>query len=149
MFYNEIQNIIQKKHTLQGGNQKFFNRRRVSWNKGTQIIISFTTQFSTRCFKAAFSMRNLSNGCTVWKSFLKSGHFVNQFSKTGRKGLFPLTKHASALKDVICDGYRTECLLFLHNSTRKPLLNFPSSAKHKFEHDKSIEGYFHIKIRFK
>ena len=125
MVYNEIQNIIQKKHTLQRRNQKFFNRRKVSWSKGTQIIISFTTQFSTRCFKAAFSMRNLSNGCTVWTFFLKSVHFVNQFSKTGRKGLSPLIKHASALKDVICDGYRTKCLLFLHSSTRKPLFTFP------------------------
>ena len=35
MVYNEIQNIIQRKRTLQGRNKEFFNRRKVSWNKGT------------------------------------------------------------------------------------------------------------------
>ena len=61
----------------------------------------FGTQFSTRCFKAAFSMTNSSHTCT---NFLKSEHFLNQFSKTGRRCLSLLTKHASFLKDVICDG---------------------------------------------
>ena len=35
MVYNEIQNIIQRKRTLQGRNKEFFNRRKVSWKKGT------------------------------------------------------------------------------------------------------------------
>ena len=89
----------------------------------------FGIKFSTRCFKAAFSMRNSSHGFT---KFFKSEHFLIHFSKAGRRGLSLLTKHASFLKDVIYDGYRSKCLFcFLHISVRKSLFTFPSPATHK------------------
>ena len=74
----------------------------------------FGIQFSTRCFKAVFSIRNSSYGCT---NFLKSEHFLNQFSKTGTRGLSPLTKHASFLKDLICDGCRTKCFFITQSES--------------------------------
>ena len=69
----------------------------------------FGIQFPTRCFKAVFSMKNPSHGCA---NFPKSEHFLNELSKTGRRGLYLLTKHASFFKDVICDGCRTKYLIF-------------------------------------